>query len=429
MTRTIQELREEKIRKTLARNLQIAHDPAITDAERSSIIADLTPSILDGSHVKKDNADFVITTENGKHSYFLKKPESSIDMQFGIGLARILSDKKVAFKRHGAFLVETQNRFSSAIKWDSAAAPDRHNPNEDRIFLDEVVIYPEYNNTEFRKKYARLCALLYVFGDSDDNPTNFLCSRKTQNPLRIDWNPLTNDRLFSFNYNKILEPTKRYRIYGSAQADYLLSNYFQGKHNKRVFCNIKKALQENACKKMTNTFQKNTDDIDKLRAAIDEYATFHYGLNSKSVNDENLEKIKLHIAKPHNKDVKEEFIEFMEGIKDAIELAHNDEFLDAYAQKFRDEISPDAYGIALTCKEFFKENVKDAQMQFKKYLKLLEELKQELSAPPALARAETPQAAATESEVPATDPLKSDAQKLDELKELMKAFTQPGAFM
>lgn len=91
-----------------------------------------------------------------------------------------------------------------------------------------------------------------------------------------------------------------------------------------------------------------------------------------------LEEIKENFKNPKKQYLKKEFIEFMSGIEDAIALAQDDDFLDAYTAKYNklDSTENNQKGskLANRCRKFFQENASEAKIQFKKFREYFAEI-------------------------------------------------------
>ncbi len=358
-----EELIAAKKAKTLERSLMM-------DAKFSvKASRELCSSIIDGKNITQDNAFFVSITEDDKEKFFLRIRPST-DSQFGTDMARILSNKEFALKRQG-LLKDAAGEIYSAIKWDAAIS------GEEYRFLNGMKLKKNFDNPKFAKKYARLCGVLHVLGERDYSGGNFFSSRKTNNPVKIDNSFLINDDFHSLykkaskdGHKAILHNHERYRIYGSAQSQYLLRSRFSGRNDPlKTYQSLYQPL-----------FRRTEEIASKAKLKIlnhkdlDEYADLYLTSYADGIDENLLTEIRENILKPKNQNLKEEFIEFMRGVKDTIALANDDVFLDDYTKKYDLEIGKDAYKIACKCREFFKTNVARAQEQLGGYLQLFEEL-------------------------------------------------------
>jgi hypothetical protein len=310
--------------------------------------------ILDGAKINRNNAQF----EKVDGKIFLKKPDGAIESKFGSDMFRILSNGKYAAKRE-VLKKQENGAIKHSIKFDD---------NLEATFLDaKLQTLPNFNisspqNQDFLKGYARMCGVMHVLGESDLNPYNFLRSKKTGRPVKIDngfivnYIPPFNKAYAESNLYKI-EKNKRFRIYGSGQSKDFLSVILAGQkqidshdkilQNKSVLSVKNEQSLENFAQVMINAYNIGIDD--SLLNAIKERIS----------NDDSLKNL---------------FTEFMSGVRDAIELANDDEFLNQYVQTKFGEFGEESLLLANQCKEFFKENAAQAQRQFGRYLQYYREI-------------------------------------------------------
>lgn len=197
-----------------------------TQPASSELEEKLLKKISDGMTVGSGNAHFITVTEkDGRSKKFLQKEQNLIESKYGSDLARILSNKQFAIKRELLELRENGD-IKSAIKFDEAIGGEYFLDDEDRIPSRDISI-------SFAQNYARLSGVMHVLGDYDWNEENFLKSRKTGRPVKIDNSFLSNNVFFGqYARNDANTPPndyQRFRIYGSYQSQTLLQKRFTDK--------------------------------------------------------------------------------------------------------------------------------------------------------------------------------------------------------
>ncbi len=283
--------------------------------------------------------EFYTDIESGRK--FAKiKARAPIEKHYGGLLLRALSRDEYVVKRSAIIVEGDQKHF--VLKWDEAIA-DR--PNEEIVLLGRDA----KNFKVDRKKYARLYGVMAVLGEKDWNPYNTLLSEKNNRPTRIDNSPLFNDALNQ----------KGYRIFGSTQSlCFLWGLAGDG------FEDISAAL--------SNLRENDREGRGIARSYVGFEGQYQARYN-RPINKNLLEKIKQNIA--GNPESAEEFMAFMEGVQDAIDLASDADFLNSLEEKYQSELDEDSRLRAKKCRKAFAENAQMAECQYKEFLEFYHILK------------------------------------------------------
>lgn len=286
--------------------------------------------ISPGVNINRSNASFTAISEEEKEkSFLLKSEEDPIMVTISTDFMRILSAKKFAGKRSALFHNLEEGAIKVAVKWDSGLEGEWDSVNGTDLFSTSTE-----GNEIFLSGFSRMAGTLAVLGEHDWNPANILKSSKTQRPVKID-----NGLLM---YNGEL-------ISGSG-----FSNDFL-----RIFL----ASEKDIFRSYINASRRLNSQLDlSSREAVSQ--TYLEG-----IDDYLLEKIKEQISKNPSK--KKYFMDFMMGLKDAIALANDNDFLDKFTKKYADE----GYGQeASDSVRALKENAKKSQKLYEKFLEYYDEL-------------------------------------------------------
>ncbi|NDD59028.1 MAG: hypothetical protein EBZ47_07265, partial [Chlamydiae bacterium] len=286
--------------------------------------------ISPGVNINRSNASFTAISEEEKEkSFLLKSEEDPIMVTISTDFMRILSAKKFAGKRSALFHNLEDDEIKVAVKWDSGLEGEWDSVNGTDLFSTSTE-----GNEIFLSGFSRMAGTLAVLGEHDWNPANILKSSKTQRPVKID-----NGLLM---YNGEL-------ISGSG-----FSNDFL-----RIFL----ASEKDIFRSYINASRRLNSQLDlSSREAVSQ--TYLEG-----IDDYLLEKIKEQISKNPSK--KKYFMDFMMGLKDAIALANDNDFLDKFTKKYADE----GYGQeASDSVRALKENAKKSQKLYEKFLEYYDEL-------------------------------------------------------
>lgn len=372
---------EKKKQNLLTRDLLPTLEDEISIEQRDV----LKERIKSGSTITQQSAKFKKDDE-GKHYLDKKNP---IESKFGSDMFRILSKKRYVAKRE---ILETDgNKLFSVIKFDGNLSDESflHQATRTLVRFND----DSKKSRKFFRSYARMCGVLHVLGESDDNPDNFLISLKNGKPAKIDNSFLVNYHPIPFGYNYALSDGDRdtaLRFAGKNYSFLAQGNYDLAKnHRFRIYGSAQARdfmrfhLADNI-EIHKNTYLKNNFEYlcryEKKDQILPEFSRIYINYNNEDLDDSLLEKIKSNLTKPNNEHLKDCFIEMMLGMKDAIDLARNDEFLDQYIRRYSKlEIDDVESVITLLnqCKSFYKENANQATKQFAKYFEYCNELIEE----------------------------------------------------
>ncbi len=320
----------------------------------------------DGATIKKNSATFRIIAEDGRNKIFLEKKSNSVESKFGSDIFRILARKRYAAKRELLAVNEASGEIDSVIKWDDSLARNWFLKEDSSQDIFEATVS---GDEKFIKNYAYMCGVLHVLGEPDRNGTNFLVSSKTGLPVHIDASPLVNNYpglnefyqdAYDEGANYGLRPFERFAVYGSAQSAEFLKKYLVAPQDRRPISN--KTLEN--LEKAWN----NKQDLEDFNNAL----MFDF---NDGINDSLFAKIKENIERPGNAHLKASFLEFVAGVKAAIDLAQDQDFLEAYTLKYQIELGDGAFMLADQCRRILQENAECAKSQFKEFIKYYDEQK------------------------------------------------------
>lgn len=338
--------------------------------------AEFCKRIVDGAEVKKSSAIFLT---DGTPTHYLKKSKCvGVETKFGSDLFNLLAKQHYEAKRE-LLVAEPNGKISLLIEFDPYLSSESFLNRAAKSVPNFDISLPQ--NTEFLLNYSRMCGVMHVLGEPDRNLENFLVNEQSGKPVKIDNGFLVNYQKYPFGdiyesghaesrnvdypLNKVtydVTPHDRFKIYGSAQSrDFLICLLAGEKYeNMQALIDVAKVkFGEN----------ETTENLSILaQSYIDAY--------NNGLDDELFERIKHNISKPENKHLEAAFMSFMSGINDTINLAKDEEFLNAYSSKYQIEGGASSVGIlAKQCERFFVENAKTAQQQFSKLLQHFDELK------------------------------------------------------
>lgn len=286
--------------------------------------------ISPGVNINRSNASFAAISEEEKEkSFLLKSEEDPIMVTISTDFMRILSAKKFAGKRSALFHNLAEDAIKVAVKWDSSLEGEWDSVSDTDLFSTATE-----SNEIFLSGFSRMAGALAVLGEHDWNPANILKSSKTQRPVKID-----NGLLM---YNGEL-------ISGSG-----FSNDFL-----RIFLASEKGISRSY---MNGSRRHNSQLNLSSKEVVNQ--TYLEGIDAFL-----LEKIKEQISTNPSK--KKYFMDFMMGLKDAIELANDNDFLDKFKKKYADEGYEQEASDSVKA---LKENAKKSQELYKKFLEYYEEL-------------------------------------------------------
>ncbi len=310
-----------KMEKALRENLWLKSSLASKD-----VAADLSSKVISGVNVKRDRAYFAQTIEDDAPKNFLLKEEGNISRIiagiFGTEIYRILSNKQFIVRRGKAAEIDGYRAYFG-VKWredlESFYSQDSYRDN--KLFEEGIVDLKKEEWREFVEGYARLCRVMIILGESDYNMRNYLFYEDIdpKNPNKTRIRPVAIDRT----------------ALGSSFLDYEdESSQFYGSSNSRDFARIFLAnLPEELCAKATAKLirEKGYVSRDSRTRRLTRHGILQIGAQIDP-DAALLGAIKKNIELDPS--LKGFFIEFMEGLEDAIELAKNERFLDEYCEKF-----------------------------------------------------------------------------------------------
>ncbi len=218
MIQDSQEISAKK-EKTLDRRLKYNKSDFLTPPE--SVRQSILESIGQGGTLDQSNVEVLLSREDGKNTYFLLKKLGSIDSVIASDLFRTLTSKKCFAKREVIIYDEENDDYYTAIKFeeDITKKLKKKTRREDlsvkeaetnRFFLGDYNARGQVKEDSFREvredflsdkdfmmKNSFMDGLLYVFGEADDNPQNFVTT-EDRVPGRIDMGALFNTHIEPF---------------------------------------------------------------------------------------------------------------------------------------------------------------------------------------------------------------------------------------
>lgn len=298
-------------------------------------------SIIDGVSVQARSAQF--SQVDGKS--YLKKPHFSkegsetfqeiepISLIFSNNILRILSAK--TYTTRGAYLQKSPDGQIEAFlsKWDFNIDKELPFKNFRRPYYSLSLEKDQY----FLKSHARLLGVLAVIAEFDFSPTNF---RKKSDGKTVKIDDL------AFINGSLLPENSYQRVMGCALSNDFLHIFLAGK--KKLSC-----------------VDEVSYDYEKLKSKDKEKKTKLFNKKYNQGIDENLlQEIKSNITR--DKRLEFYFIEFMQGLDDAIELVNDENFFDKYLEKYEKELGEDGQKKALQLFQFYQENAKKANEIYQK---------------------------------------------------------------
>ncbi len=377
-----------------------------------------------GGTVKEDSVIVAKRTEKGKEVFYLLRKSDGVSEKTTSDFLRILSKKKFATKRENLVVIEEGGvkQVYGAIKIDTqiggtrflGKSTEKGNAGyelDTRCLLEDEKLLQDQH---FMRGYARLCGSLYVFGEFDDNPANFLKNEKGR-VVKIDMggafdmqtHPELRDlEIVDERDQKIENPQRYFPFLGSPQARKFLGYYLAkdphftdkvaGKYGDLEFQDrdLSQIMVKAASKHFPDdpaidysTGVKKQVKVSQVEAFI---AEIEENLASK-INKEMLERIQANIAAEALQGIsttKDWFIEFMGGLEDAILLCQDQNFLNQYFAKIKGglvEKGLDEEEIEKNLAEIrnhFERNAQMAQTRFEDFSQYYKTIKTELSVIP-----------------------------------------------
>ncbi len=349
---------EAKKQRALERDLLIK-DPTETEYR---VKRELRKLLKSGKNITRDNAEFVSIKEP-EEKHFLRMPQNQYPLEsvFGTEMLRILSDGSCEEKPHisGKYAakrtrlaVNDSKEIESVIKWDSQLEQksvlrssfhrEEHRSGIKNIFEDSVK-----DDEKFLRGFARLAGVLAVLGEHDFNATNILKSNKTKLPVKIDVSVLLNNQ------------AEGAKSFGSAFTNAFLRIFLGG---------------EKVCYPISDIAACGIHSLAILDDESDENWNEVFNHSYKiGIDSVLLENLKNNLAKPENDHLKKYFIEMMEGVQDAINLAYDDKFFDEYAKNY-EKFGGDWLKSFKNMRAIYLENAKKAEQQFAPFLQYCQEL-------------------------------------------------------
>lgn len=273
--------------------------------------------------------------------------KNGVESEFGTTLFRYLSNKHYASK------AEVLYKDDEGVVWNLSKYDDDINKEKKVLhpyqrFKPNVDVNAE-DTQNFMEGYARMMGVLLVLGENDTNPNNYFVN-KNGKPVKIDNSFLVNLQPRPFLTRRDSHKN-RFRILGCGQAKYFFNVLLCGEDPVDIDAEIKD--------KNKVAMNNKTDDLNF-------YETFSKGMRDVfmcGISDE-----KCQVLKSRMQDyprVRIWFEAFIAGVKDAIALSENEEFMDAYLKRYEG-----SRAIADICRGFLQENCKEIKSNLKEVLNL-----------------------------------------------------------
>jgi hypothetical protein len=378
----LQELIEAKKKKALSRDF--FHGGVLSIEESGGLREKMT----DGVSVKKDNANFGQIQESKQEDgqeipkdFLLKafsdsmKKDGELSVNernifgqiFGTELYRILSAKQFTARRASGIKVQQgagqEPKYYIGSKWKNDLEQFQSESTEtgDPLFnLD----FSKQEDREFIVKYARLCGVMVVLGETDFNRKNYLRDKEQNRPVAIDRSALA---------SHILGYDGEHSCYGCAMSkDFLY--IFLGDFKENL-----------AYKKYHDlNFQSDkTKPVDARNKDIHSFLVQTADLGMDSYEKNILKKIKERAK--NDPLIADCFVSFMDGLQDAVFLSENRSFMKKFCDKMSQDFAKEfgqekekeflAFGKKLD--KFFYDNAQRAQREFSQYFDLKREIKKQ----------------------------------------------------